>query len=72
MMPLHPERSIQEKADEAFMRTYHDAIGHLNRAERRTAFGRQKVAEAHAKALQAKVDLLEEELRFLKGGAACN
>lgn len=44
-------------------------IERLDRAERRTALGRQKVAEAHAKALQAKVDLREEELRFMKGGA---
>lgn len=63
MMPLRLDRTVTQKADDAFRWAYQDAIGHMNRADRRTAYGRQKVAEAKAKALQAKIDVLEEELK---------
>lgn len=60
-----PDLPIKERADDQYVQVYRSEVGHLNRAERRTAFGRQLVAEAHAKALQAKVDFLEQELDAL-------
>lgn len=63
MMPLRPDRTVAEKADAAFHFSYQEAVGHMNRADRRTAYGRQKVAEAEAKALQAKIDVLEAALK---------
>ena len=63
MMPLRPDRSVAEKANAAFDFSYQEAVGHMNRADRRTAYGRQKVAEAQAKALQAKIDVLEAALK---------
>lgn len=68
MMPKRIEPSIEQKAAEAYERAFYDSVGHLNRAQRRTAHGKQLVAEAHAKALQAKVRMLEEELSYLKAG----
>ena len=70
MMPSRlPEQSVKERADDRYFRVYQNEVGHLNRADRRTAHGRQLTAEAHAKALQAKVEFLEQEIDILKGAA---
>ena len=61
-MPLHIEPSPMQKADEAYRKAYYENLGDLNRQQRRTARGRQLVAEAHAKALQARIDVLEDAL----------
>lgn len=69
MMDYFPKSSRSELANDAYESTYREAVGLLNRAERRTARGRQLVAEAHAKALLAKIEILESEITDLKGGA---
>ena len=71
MMPKRVfDLPLKERADEQYSRVYMEEVGHLNRADRRTARGRLLVAEAHAKALQAKVEFLEREVEMMKGGAA--
>ena len=64
------QRPVKERADDEYSRVYLNEAGNLNRAERRTARGRQLVAEARVKALQAKVDFLEQLVATeLPGGA---
>lgn len=62
--------TVEDRAHEAFHYTYYESVGNLNRKDRRTAKGRQVVAEAKLKASLAKISVLEEELRKQKGGAA--
>ena len=52
-----------ETPEDAYWRAFDESVGQLNRKERRTARGRQIVAEAHAKALQSKIDALERMLK---------
>ena len=68
MMPRYPKKSIAERANDAYEHAYHTAVFNLNRRDRRTALGRQIVAEAKAKALEAKVSILEAAIEELKGG----
>lgn len=67
MMPMRVELTAEAKANEAFERTYYEAVGHLNRKDRRTAHGRMLVAEAKNKALLAKIAALEEAIASVKG-----
>ena len=67
-MPRYPKKSIAERANDAYEHAYHTAVLNLNRHDRRTALGRQIVAEAKAKALEAKVSVLEAAIEELKGG----
>ena len=53
-----PEPKIRDLAGDVYNDTYRENM-QLNRADRRTAKGRQLVAEARVKALEAKIAVLE-------------
>lgn len=59
------ERMKRNTAD-----AYQSIVGTMNRAERRTARGRQLVAQGLAAALQAENDILKDRINELEGGAA--
>lgn len=70
MMPKFIRDSAEVRAQEAYVRAYYEALGSMNRKDRRTAYGRQLVAEAKNKALLAKIAVLEADLDDLRRGAA--
>jgi len=61
-----PEPDVRILAHDVYLREYLTRVGHLNRKERRTAHGRQLVAEAEAAALRAKVEFLEHKLEAME------
>jgi hypothetical protein len=61
---------LQEKIARSTADAYQSIVGTMNRAERRTARGRQLVAQGLAAALQAENDILKDRIKELEGGAA--
>lgn len=59
-----PVMSNREHVAAAYTDTYHDLVGGLNRAERRTVQGRLLVEQAKVAALQAQLDVLQMLAEF--------
>ena len=61
---------LREQIDRNKTYAYQSIVGTMNRAERRTARGRQLVAQGLAAALQVENDILKDRIQELEGGAA--